>query len=211
MAAAPVAAVLLAAGASERMGAHKALIPWMGTKLLEYQLAQLAAVDAVREIVVVTGSRADDLRPFVASCAKAREAHNADWASGKASSVRCGAAAVAPDAAAVVLLAVDQPRPARLLRTLIESHDGAANRITVPVFEGRRGHPIIFDAALLPELLAVDDATQGVRAVVERHAADVREIACDDPIVRLDLNTPEDVERGIAMLRGGETEAAWRT
>ena len=94
---------------------------------------------------------------------------------------------------------------------MIESHDGAASRITVPVFEGRRGHPLIFGRALLPELLAVDDATRGARAVVERHVADVREIACDDPIVRLDLNTPEDVERGIAMLRRSEEEAAWRT
>ncbi len=210
MSGASVSAVLLAAGASERMSAHKALIPWMGTTLLQYQLDQLTAVDAIREVVVVTGSRADDLRPLIAQAAKAREAHNPDWATGKASSVRCGAAAVAPDADAILLLAVDQPRTGRLLRALIESHGGAADRITVPVFEGRRGHPLIVGRALLPELLTIDDATRGVRAVVERHAADVREVPCGDPTVRLDLNTPEDVERGIAMLRRSETETAWR-
>ena len=53
-----------------------------------------------------------------------------------------------------------------------------------------------------PELRAVDDATLGVRAVLERHAPDVREVAVDDPIARLDINTPEDAERGQRMLAG---------
>jgi molybdenum cofactor cytidylyltransferase len=73
--------------------------------------------------------------------------------------------------------------------------------ITVPTHAGRRGHPIVFDNALLPELRAVDDAALGVRGVLVRHPDDVLEVPIDDPIVHVDLNTPYDVEQGLAMTR----------
>jgi len=132
--------------------------------------------------------------------AKAREAHNASFDGGKVTSILCGLRAVPDDADAILLLAVDQPRPARILRTLIESHEAAMAPITVPLNEGHRGHPIIFTAALLPELRSIDEATLGVRAVLERHADEINEVAFGDPMVRLDLNTPDDAERARRML-----------
>ena len=58
--------------------------------------------------------------------------------------------------------------------------------------EGRRGHPLLFSRSLVPELLAIDDATMGVRALVEGHSGEINEVPFDDPIVTFDLNTPED-------------------
>ncbi|MBF6599504.1 MAG: nucleotidyltransferase family protein [Dehalococcoidia bacterium] len=189
-----VSAILLAAGRSRRMGMQKALLPWGEATLLDYQLHQLAAVDAVTEIVVVTGYNAEALMPRIDGAAKARTAHNAAFDDGKAGSVRTGASAVDARAWAVLLLAVDQPRPAALLRTLVEAHARGAS-ITAPACEGRRGHPLMFDAALLPELRAVDEASLGVRAVLERHAAAVRDVTIDDPAALVDINTPEDAVR----------------
>lgn len=197
-----VPAVLLAAGHSERMGTQKALLPWGGATLLGYQLEQLAAVDAIREIIVVTGFAAERLGPIVEAAPKARVAYNPDFEAGKASSVRCGLGAIdrAPDA--ILLLAVDQPRPAALLETLVRAHAASRPPITAPLFEGRRGHPLIFDDALLPELMAIDDATLGVRAVVQSHALSVNDVPVDDPSACLDLNTREDVERARRLLQG---------
>ena len=182
------------------MGEQKALLPFGGGTLLEYQLHSLASLEQVTEIVVVTGFRPERLRPLIHFEAKAREAHNASFDGGKVTSILCGLRAVPDDADAILLLAVDQPRPARILRALIESHEAAAVPITVPLNEGHRGHPIIFTAALLPELRSIDEATLGVRAVLERHADEINEVAFGDPIVRLDLNTPDDAERARRML-----------
>jgi molybdenum cofactor cytidylyltransferase len=189
-----VSAIVLAAGESRRMGTPKPLLPLHGTTLLGYQLEQLASIEATGEIIVVTGHRAEDIEAVVRGRAKARAVRNAGYASGKASSVRCGAAAVAPYAAAIMLCAVDQPRPASVLRRLVEEHASGGAPITLPVHGGRRGHPLVFARALLPELLAADDATLGVRAILDRHAADVREVAFADPVVLVDINTPEDAK-----------------
>jgi len=190
-----VSAVLVAAGRSSRMGATKALLPWRGTTLIEYQLAQLAAPDEVTEILVVTGYDADEIEPLVAPAPKARAVRNDAWESGKVSSVLAGLRALSPGCDAILLFAVDQPRLVAVLRALLDEHARVRPPITLPVFEGRRGHPLIFDRALLPELLAVHEDTLGVRAVVARHAAEVREMRSDDPAVLLDINTPADLER----------------
>jgi len=194
-----VSAVLLAAGRSSRMRQTKALVPWRGATLIEDQLAQLAALDEITEIIVVTGYDAGRVEPLVAANPKARAVRNDAWARGKAGSVAAGMRAVAPDADAVLLLAVDQPRPAGVHRALIAEYDRTRAPVTLPEYKGRRGHPLLFDRALLPELLAIDDATLGVRAVVARHAAALRAVPCDDPVVLLDINTPEDLERADAL------------
>lgn len=174
------------------MGTPKPLLPLHGATLLAYQLGQLASIEAIGEIIVVTGHRAEDVEAVVRGHAKARAVRNGDYARGKATSVRCGAAAVAADATAIMLCAADQPRPAPVLRRLVGEHAASGGPITVPAHGGRRGHPLLFARALLPELLAVDDATLGVRAILDRHAGDVREVPFDDPVVLVDINTPED-------------------
>jgi molybdenum cofactor cytidylyltransferase len=191
---ASVAVILLAAGESTRMGRQKALLPWRCMTLIEYQLAQLAAVDAIAEIIVVTGHEASAIAALAAQAPRTRVVHNPAYRTGKVSSIKAGVAAISPHADAVLLLAVDQPRPAGVLATLVQHHVAAHAAITVPAYEGRRGHPVIFDRGLVPELLEISEETQGVRDVMRRHAAEVGEVAMPDAVVRLDLNTPSDVE-----------------
>jgi molybdenum cofactor cytidylyltransferase len=193
-----VSAMLLAAGESSRMGTQKALLPWAGTTLIAYQLAQLAAVDDVAEIIVVTGHEPERIVEAVECAPRARCMHNDAYRTGKVSSILCGLQAVSPDAGAILLLAVDQPRPAPIMRTLIAALVDAGALITAPIREGHRGHPLIFSRALLPELMAISEEMQGVRDVVRRHADAVQDVEIDDPAIHLDLNTPADVERGLA-------------
>lgn len=180
------AAILLAAGESTRMGKPKPLLEWDGAMLIEYQIAQLreAGCDPV---IAVLGHRADEIRPL-AERAGATVVINEGYAEGRATSLRAGADAI-DDADAIVILNVDQPRPAAVLRRLLDEHKSG---VTLPVHEGRRGHPPVIAGALLPELRTVDEATEGLRAVVNRH--EVHEVEFESPFVLLDLNTPEDYE-----------------
>ena len=188
-----VSAILLVAGESTRMGRQKALLPWEGTTLLEYQLAQLAAVDEIGEIVVVTGHEPDRIAEIASAAPRTRVAHNAAYRTGKVSSITTGLAAVSPAADAILLLGVDQPRPAGVLRAVVETHLAGERLITVPTRDAHRGHPVIFDSALRGELSAINEETLGVRAILQRRAADVGTVEIADPAVMLDLNSPADI------------------
>ncbi len=187
-----VAAILLAAGESRRMGSPKPLLEWRGATLIEYQIAQLREA-GVDDVIAVLGHRSEDILPLV-TAAGARGVVNEGYREGRASSLRAGADAAA-GAETIVVLSVDQPRPAAVTRRLLADHTSG---ITVSSHRGRRGHPVILDGALLSELREVDEATQGLRAVIARHATEVREVPFDSAAVLFDLNTPEDYQRATA-------------
>ncbi|MCH7484599.1 MAG: nucleotidyltransferase family protein [Chloroflexi bacterium] len=187
-----ISAILLAAGESRRMGSPKPLLAWQGVTLIEYQITQLREA-GVNDVIAVLGHHADDFLPLVTTSG-ARAVVNERYREGRASSLRAGAAA-AEGAKTVVILSVDQPRPAAVTRRLLTEHTSG---ITVPSHHGRRGHPVVLDGSLLPELREVSEATQGLRAVIARHAAEVRDVPFDSPTVLLDLNTPADYQRAIA-------------
>ena len=201
-----VAAILLAGGESTRMGVPKPLLEWGGYTLIEYQLAQLKGPPLDR-VVVVLGHRADDVLPYVRS-AGAQAVVNELYAEGRASSLRVGAAALPDDATAVLILNVDQPRPHDVIARLVDVHRHSGSLITVPTFEEKRGHPPVLDGSLLPELREVNEATQGLRAVIARHEADVTELAFETASVLLDLNQPQDYQQARASYFAPQTRAA---
>jgi molybdenum cofactor cytidylyltransferase len=188
-----IAAILLAASESARMGEPKPLLPWGETTLIEYQLGELAA-SGLDDIVVVLGYEAERVRPLV-STAGVRVVVNEGYRQGWTGSLRVGAAAVPDDAEAVLVLNVDQPRPRTLLLRLLEAHRKGGAAITVPTYEGRRGQPTVVAGALLEELRAVDEESLGLRGLLERHRQEVQEVPVASPLVLLDMNTPEEYER----------------
>ena len=194
-----VYALLFAAGESRRMGKLKQLLAWHGRPLVAYQVEQLRAAGAA-EVVVVVGHEAERIAP-VAAAAGGRVVRNPSYRSGRASSVRAGAAALPEETVAVVTLNVDQPRTAALIRRVVDAHLAGGALITTPEAGGRRGHPVVFAGSLLPELRTVSDEDEGLRAVVRRHAARRQIVPVDDPAIHLELNTPE--EYGAARLRAG--------
>lgn len=175
------------------MGSPKPLLPWGDATLIEYELAQLRA-SAADSVVIVLGHRAEDVRRRIHD-PEVVVVTNADYRQGRAGSVRAGVGALTPDTEAVVILAVDQPRPADLIDRLIAAHRRGGGLITVPAHQGRRGHPPVFDASLIPELAAVREESLGLRDVMRRHPDQVREVPVDSPLVLLDINSPEEYER----------------
>ena len=195
-----VSAILTAAGESTRMGRPKPLLPWPAcggdVPLIEYQVAQLRAAGA-GQVIAVVGFAADLVAP-IARAAGAVVVENPDYAAGKTTSIRAGLGAVDGRARAITLLAVDQPRPASIIRAVIEAHLAGGAAVTSPRHGGRGGHPIAFDARLAPELGEITEQGQGIREVIARHQGRSLRVEIDDPAVRLDLNTPGEYERAYA-------------
>ena len=187
-----ISAILTAAGESIRMGRPKPLLEWHGLPLVRYQIDSLLEV-GVHEVVVVLGHESELVVRHVRG-GGVRSVVNADYRHGKTTSVLCGILSADPDATDLVLLAVDQPRPAWVVKRVIESHVEEDALITSPRYKGRGGHPLMFSATLRGELESITDEGQGVREVFDVHRGEVNEVTFDDPIVRLDLNTPEEYE-----------------
>lgn len=121
---------------------------------------------------------------------------NEDWRSGQLSSLQAGIRSLPKDATEGILVCpVDHPLiSSNLVTEIIAAFDKAKNKIVIPVFRGRRGHPVIFPSAFYEELLAAPPEI-GARFVVRAHAADVMEIPVEEQGVVLNLNDPESLEK----------------
>ncbi len=193
-----IASILLAAGMSTRMGQPKALLDWGGEPLIRYQIRQLheAGVD---EVTVVLGYRADDIHRKLHGLTY-RSVLNPVYQLGRAGSLRAGAKAVSREATAIVLLNVDQPRPADLIRSVLAAHSPAASA-TRPVCGDRHGHPVVLAGRLRGELLAATEDEHGLRGVLAAHVNEIVDVPSDERCL-LDLNTPDEYEAALAALAG---------
>ncbi len=182
----------------------KPLLGWRWRTLVEHQIETLYDGGA-DEVIVVLGHRAKDIQPRVWR-AGGRIVVNERYADGRSSSILAGLAALRDDTEHILLLGVDQPRTANVVARVIEAHLNADALLTSPRHEGRGGHPLMFSARLLPELLQISERHQGLREVFERHRAEITEVHFDAPIVRLDFNTP--AEYVAALKKYARTAAA---
>ncbi|MBI3974102.1 MAG: nucleotidyltransferase family protein [Chloroflexi bacterium] len=202
-------AVLLAAGESTRMGELKALLPWAGRSLFEFQVAQLLA-SPIERLVVVLGYRAVELQQRLPAGDRLVPVVNDNFRSGKVSSIVAGVDAV-PCGCHVVILGVDQPRPAALVLRTLACHNAAGAPITIATYQRRRGHPVVFAPALRDELLAIDEATQGLRAVLQRHQQVVHHCDVDSPLALVNLNTPADYQAALQLWESGALASSTRS
>jgi molybdenum cofactor cytidylyltransferase len=191
-----VAAIILSAGASSRMGRPKALLPYREGTFLEH-LIQVTRHPRVGVTRVVLGAGADEIRK-IAKLDFSMVVLNAKWEQGQLSSICEGIRSLeSVETDGIVLCPVDHPLvSARLVNDLIGQFYLNRKSIVAPTFNGRRGHPVIFSSALYGELLAAP-ADKGARAVVWAHSADVLEVPTDEEGVVLNINDPDMMRRAI--------------
>ena len=188
---------MLAAGLSTRMGKPKALLPWMGTTLVEYQLEQMAT-SRVSTVILVVGHEAEAVGVRVAGRKDVKVVENRDYRQGRASSVVAGVREVpAIDSKALLLLNVDQPRPSWLIDEVVDAHLDGTWKITIPTHKGRRGHPTVFDGSLRDEMLAITEEGLGLKQVVRQDGGRVGNVEVSSGLIYLDMNTPEEYERAL--------------
>ena len=95
---------------------------------------------------------------------------------------------------AIVLLAVDQPRPSWFIKQVLDAHKSTKAVITCPRYDGHGGHPLIFDISLMLELDRISEYSHGVREVMRNHADEINWSDVDSPLARLDMNTPDSYD-----------------
>jgi molybdenum cofactor cytidylyltransferase len=193
----PLEAVVLAGGAGSRFGGGKLTAPWRGGVLLDGALAAAFAAPA-RSVTVVTGAD-----PAVAAAARAfaaargesgrlRLIHAADHAEGMAATLRAGIASLSDDAAGAFVFLGDMPAvPHAVLAELAKALKGAD--AAAPVFERRRGHPVLFRRAVFPRLLALS-GDEGARAVLGNLGDRLALVHSPEPGVLFDVDRPDDLD-----------------
>jgi CTP:molybdopterin cytidylyltransferase MocA len=185
-----VAAIILAAGASERMGTPKALLDYHGETFVARLVRLLGAVCS--SVTVVLGHHANAIRPHVPN--RARVVVNPDPDRGQLSSLQTALAELPPDADGFAFIPVDCPAVAeetvaQLARTFAERD--ARMLFVIPRKGDQRGHPVFAARAAAAELLALPPTAEA-REIVHRHVAHTQYVDVMDAGIFTDIDTPED-------------------
>ncbi len=193
-----IAAIVLAAGRSTRMGPANKLLQDIEGHPMVARVVDAALASTARPVVVVTGHQAEAVQAALAGRDVAF-VHNPDYATGLASSLRQGLSALPADCDGALVALGDMPRlTAGHLEQLISAFSPVEGRaIIVPTWGGKRGNPVLWAARFFPEMKAVAGDV-GARHLIGEHADLVREVESPDDAVLLDVDTPDI----LARLRG---------
>jgi len=192
-----ICAVVLAAGLSRRMGVQKLLLPFGGKTVIAHIVDQLLA-STVDQVHVVVGHQAErisaELSGRVFSTVK-----NPNYKSGMLSSVRCGLQNL-PEKCRVVMVALgDQPSiTTGLIDQMLQSFATTEKSILVPLYKGKRGHPILFSTLYRDDILTQYDDI-GLRGLLHSHSDDVFELDVPTSSVLNDMDYPEDYRRELGL------------
>ncbi len=193
-----IVGIVLAGGASRRMGRPKALLDAGGESFLKRAVGTLTA-GGCDEVVVVLNSDDPEITGLVPK-AGARLTFGGGVGTEQVESLRAGLRALPPGTDAVVALPVDHPLvQARTVAALIEAFRQRSAPIVRPVHEGQRGHPILFAATVFDELLR-GRLADGARTVVRDHAGELEDVRVDDRGVLVDVDTPTDYKHHFGEL-----------
>ena len=186
-----VAAIILAAGRSQRMGAFKPLLPFGAKTVIEACIEYLRS-GGIETIIVVLGqgSGAEELKQHLKD-SRVIFAINPDPASEMSVSIACGLGEVPESAKAVVITPADHPAvPAEVVEMLINEWKNGA-RLVMPTNKGRGGHPVLVDLGFLDELLSLDDS-RGLKGFFDAHQGQVSRVAVDSNYIARDMDTWDD-------------------
>jgi len=184
-----LAAVILSGGASRRMGSPKALVSYQGASFLEHLLS-VTRHPAIGVRRVVLGPDADAISQQV-TLAPDEIVINRDWELGQLSSIHAVLRSLPEGTQGMLLCPVDHPLvSAALVDALVRTFLETRAPVVLPMFEGRRGHPVIFAAAVYEELLRAPMDT-GARAVVWAHNSDLQEVSTTEEGCVVNLNDPD--------------------
>src|ERR1700741_218767 len=175
-----ISGLILGAGASQRLGPPKQLLPFRDTTMLGWVVRQAQSATGVDEIVVVLGRAADVVRERV-DLGRPRVVENPVFTEGCSSSYRAGLAAVNPESQAIMIILGDQPGIApEVIDTLAEEWRRSQALIALCSYNGRKGHPMIFSRAMFDQL----EGLHGDKAawkLVDAHADRVQEVHLNLP------------------------------
>ena len=189
-----IAAVVLAAGLSRRMGRPKLTLPW-GNSTVIGQIVTILSQSGLDQILVVTGGAHDQIA-FALAGQPAELVFNPLYElDDMAVSLQVGLAALDPPPDAVLVVLGDQPQiKIEVVRRLLEIYAEGSSRLVIPSYQKRRGHPWLIDRSLFAQLQSIK-LPETMRAFLQRNQDQIEYLEVDDDSVLRDLDTPEDYDR----------------
>jgi len=188
-----VCAVVLAAGASRRMGVENKLLAEVGGVAMVRHVVTAALASKLSAVVVVTGFEGGRIRAALTEL-DLRFVDNPDYADGLSTSLRAGVGAARDDCTGAVILLGDMPRisPAIIDRLVESFRAGEGRSICVPVYDGRRGNPVLWPERFFSDLGAIT-GDRGGRDLLARLSDHVDPVDVDSPDIFSDVDTPDDL------------------
>ena len=187
-----VAALVLAAGQSSRMGGTNKLLAGVDGVPMLLRAVNAALASKASSVTVVLGHEAERAEALLAG-RRVNFVRNPDFAEGMSTSLRAGIAALPAEAEAAVVLLADMPRVSAVhVDRLIDAFEAQRPAIVVPQRNGRRGNPILWPRAFFAAMQNVA-GDQGARGVLEANAGRIRFVDIDDDAIHADVDTPDDL------------------
>lgn len=188
-----ISGLILGAGASQRLGPPKQLLPFRGTTMLGWVVDQAQKATSLDEVVVVLGRAADQVREQV-NFGTARVVENPVFGEGCSSSYRAGIGALASESSAIMIILGDMPGiTPEIIDALADAWRTSEGPIALCSYEGRKGHPMIFAHSMFGQLVDLH-GDKAAWKLVDANAAVVQEVNFDLPFPD-DINTAGDFER----------------
>jgi len=186
-----IAAVILAAGRSSRMGGENKLLAEIGGKPLVRIAAEQALASRAGPVIVVTGHQHEKVEAAIAGL-DVKFVHNPDFTRGLGTSLRTGVAAVPAEADGAVICLADMPQVgSMLIDRLIAAFDPEKGAlVVVPTMDGKRGNPVLWSRRFFPELMAIEGDI-GARNLLASYAEAVAEVPVTGDAAFIDIDTPE--------------------
>jgi molybdenum cofactor cytidylyltransferase len=192
-----VAAIVLAAGRSTRMGAENKLLADLGGTPMVRRVVETALASRARPVLVVTGHMAAEVAAALAGLDVTLVA-NPDYAMGLASSLKAGIRAIPEECNGALILLGDMPRIApEHLGSLVGAFAAAPESIVVPAHEGRQGNPVLWPRRCFSELAQLE-GDAGAKRLIGAHPEQVRQVEIGTLGIFADVDTPDD----LAQTRG---------
>ena len=189
-----ISLIVLAAGKSTRMKENKLLLKLNGETLIEH-VVKVAKESSVDEIVVVLGYEATKVKERLAKIA-CKFAVNENYMKGQSGSVKVGLSAISGNAEAVMILPADIALvdPESINRVL-EEYKRSKSTIVIASHQQQSGHPILLDRILFPEVSKIDEHTQGLKAVINRHRAEINYVESRTENVLVDIDSKDEFDK----------------
>lgn len=192
-----ICAVVLAAGLSSRMGVQKLLLPFGDKTVIGHIVEQLLA-STVGEVHVVVGHQAERISAELSGRA-VTIVNNPNYESGMLSSVRSGIQSLPEECRAVMVVLGDQPSiTTELINKMLKSFAATEKSILVPLYEGKRGHPVLFSRQYSDEIMTHYNDV-GLRGLLHSHPEEIFELTVTTTSVLCDMDYPEDYRREIGL------------